>query len=425
MRKIAAVFAIITTVSTLVSAEVNFDIPNNKTIQQELASLKLDIPTASAPAMVNAKGVKSEGKEWTIMVYINAKNNLEPYAFLNLNQMEMVGSSDKVNIVVEIGRLATYDTGDGGWKGTRRYLIQKDADDKTFTSPMLMDIGNTDMGNYQNVINFGNWAKPTYPAKHYMLIIWNHGSGWDKGVRANVSRGISYDDETGNHINTPQMGEILKGAGGVDVYGSDACLMQMAEVDYQLKDSVQYIVGSEETEPGDGYTYNTFLAPLIANPSMGGADLAKAAVDAYVDHYTPTNTGATQSYVNAAVLPDFLTMVNNFTAAVMASSADKALVKKAVTSAQSFEVADNKDLYHFTDIIVKATKNKAVSTAGKALETFIATKLVGENKVSGSKYANAHGISSYLPSSGFNSSYSQLDWANASKWAAFIGWYQK
>jgi hypothetical protein len=88
-----------------------------------------------------------------------------------------------------------------------------------------------------------------------------------------VTKGISYDDETNHHITTPQMGAMLKGINGVDVYGSDACLMQMPEVDYELKDSVDYIVGSEETEPGDGYTYNTFLGPLAARPAMTPAEL--------------------------------------------------------------------------------------------------------------------------------------------------------
>jgi hypothetical protein len=128
--------------------------------------------------------------------------------------------------------------------------------------------------------------------------------------------------------------------------------------------------------------------------------------------------------VNSAVLPYFLAVVNDFVAAVMASPADKANVKKAVTGAQSFAVAENKDLYHFTDLVVKGTKNQAIVQKGKALQTFIATKLVGENKTSGS-YSNAHGIASYLPASGFNSAYNELAWAGASQWDEFIHWYQK
>ena len=223
--------------------------------------------------------------EWTIMVYINGKNDLEPYALKDMNEMEMVGSNPKMNIVVEAGRMAGYSEEDGDWKGMRRYLITKDNDVNKISSKPLEKIAKADMGDYRTLAAFGQWAKAAYPARKYMLIVWNHGSGWEKGLKDVVSKGISYDEETDNHITTPQLGMALKAIGKVDVYGSDACLMQMPEVDYELRNSADYIVGSEETEPGDGYTYNTFLGPLAANPSMSPAQLALVAVDSYANHY--------------------------------------------------------------------------------------------------------------------------------------------
>ena len=220
---------------------------------------------------------------WTVMVYINAKNNLEQFGLLNVNQMEMVGSTDKVKIAVELGRMSTYDSSDGGWKGERRYIIQKDNDTNHISSPVLQEIAKADMGDWHHLVDFVNWAKKTAPAQHYMLIVWNHGSGWDKsgGLKDNWLRGISYDDETGNHMSTPDLGNALAAIGKLDIYASDACLMQMAEVDYQIKDYTSYIVGSEQTEPGDGYTYNTILGPLVANPGMSALDLAKVTVKSY------------------------------------------------------------------------------------------------------------------------------------------------
>ena len=75
LKKVAAVFAIIATVSTLVSAEISFDTPKNTNIQQEIASLDLSVPVA---VPVEEKGFFTKvDKEWTVMVFINAKNNLE------------------------------------------------------------------------------------------------------------------------------------------------------------------------------------------------------------------------------------------------------------------------------------------------------------------------------------------------------------
>jgi hypothetical protein len=252
-----------------------------------------------------------------------------------------------------------------------------------------------------------------------MLIIWNHGAGWIKGAPG-IDRGISYDEETNNHIDTPQMGQILKTIGGVDVYGSDACLMQMAEVDYEIKDYAQVIVGSEETEPGDGYTYDTFLGPIVANPSMNAEGVAQTAVDSYVDHYTPSNQGATQSYVRSSALPGFLSASNAFVTAVM-NSGDKSSVSSAMSSAQSYAYPENKDLYNFTQLVVNATSNGDVKSKGTALMNYISGTLVGDNKTSGS-YGDSHGIAVYLPGAAAPSTYAALQWAKASNWDDFISW---
>jgi hypothetical protein len=420
LRKAAAAIAILSSAATLVSAAITFDTPGNTSLKQEIAALDLSVPQAAPVADQAALPSKAAAKEWTVMVFINGKNNLEPFALKDMNEMEQVGSTDKVNVVTETGLVSGY--GDTPWLGTRRFLIQKDNDTNTVTSQMVQDMGKVDMGDYNSVIDFVKWAKTNYPAKKYMLVIWNHGSGWDKSVRANITKGISYDDETNNHISTPQLGQILKQSGGVDVYGSDACLMQMAEVVYELKDNVQYIVGSEETEPGDGYTYNDLLGPLAANPAMSAEELGKTAVDAYANHYQSTNEGSTQSLVKTAAIPQFTTLMNNFATALMGSN-DKAGVKKAISSAQSFAVSDNHDIWHFADLISKSTKSSAVKSSAAALKTYITGTLILNNRPTGN-YSNAHGIAAYMPSYGFNSDYNDLAWASAGQWDEFIKWYQ-
>jgi len=278
-----------------------------------------------------------------------------------------------------------------------------------------------DMGDYNSVIDFGKWAKAAYPANHYMLVIWNHGAGWVKNLKANINKGISYDEETGNHINTPQMGEILKAIGGVDVYGSDACLMQMAEVDYEIKDYAQYIVGSEETEPGDGYTYNLLLGPLVAKPTMDAAALGKLAVDAYSDHYGTQDH--TQSLVLASAMNGLVPVINDFVKAAMAAN-EKELIKTALDGTQAYAYADNKDLWHFLSLYSASSRDAAVKAKAKLLQDYITGTLVLHNRVN-STYENSKGLAVYLPGYGFNADYNDLAWAKASNWAKFINWYNK
>jgi hypothetical protein len=419
LRKAAAVLMLVASVSTLAYAEINFDAANNTTLQNEVAGLDLDIPVP-APAADRSVAGKS-GKEWTILVYINGKNNLAPFALKDMNEMEQVGSTAKINVVTETGLVTGY--GDTPWTGTRRFLIKKDTDTETVTSPVAQDMGKVDMGDYKSVIDFVKWAKSNYPARKYMLVIWNHGSGWDKSLAPAITKGISFDDETGNHISTPQLGQLLKQSGGVDLYGSDACLMQMAEVVYEIKDSVPYILGSEETEPGDGYTYNDLLGPLAANPEMTPEELGKLGVDSYANHYQQTGDGSTQSLVRTAAIPQFTALMNKFAAALMRAG-DKDAVKAAISKAQHYAVPDNHDIWHFADLMSTSSKSSAVKTAASALKAYISGTLILNNRTVGG-YNNSHGIAAYLPGSSFDSSYDNLAWARASRWDEFIKWYGK
>ena len=436
IRKISISAVAVSLFASIASAGVNFDSGKNLNIKEEIASMDTAVPAATQDKSILSwlgLGKTDETKalaEWTIMVFVNGKNNLEPFAIKDINEMEQVGSNAKMNIVVELGRMDGYDTSNGDWKTTRRYYVTKDNDTTKIGSKMLADLGDIDMGNYQSVIDFGNWAKKAYPAKKYMLVIWNHGSGWEKSVNGTITKGISYDEVTGNHINTVQLGQVLKGIGGVDVYGSDACLMQMAEVDYEIKDSVKYIVGSEETEPGDGYTYNTFLGPVAAKPEMSPEELARTAVNAYADHYQTNNEGATQSLVNPASIPQMMTLVNDFAYAVT-QAGEKDLAKSARDGAVKFAIAENKDLYDFTRLVVEGTRSDDVKAKGQALMSFITGNLVMVNRTINAPgggwnepmdYSPAKGISIYIPSGTLGDGYMDLQWAKYSNWDEFVNW---
>ncbi|MBI4801324.1 MAG: hypothetical protein HY796_02260 [Elusimicrobia bacterium] len=435
LRKFGIFAAALAFLSSIAGAEVDFD-RGTSSLMEELSSVE-----TAAPAAAENKGFfdwffgkpkPKTPKEWTIMVFLNAKNDLERFGMYDINEMEMIGSSGKVNIVVQMGRIEGYDSTDGDWKGVRRYLIKKDSDTKKISSPVVEDLGEADMGDWRNVPAFTNWAKAKYPAKKYMLIMWNHGSGWEKNARTRITKGISYDEQSGNHINTPELGQALAQAGKLDVYGADACLMQMAEVAYEIQDNITYIVSSEETEPGDGYTYNDFLKPVIAKPAMTAEELAKTAVNAYSDHYTNLKQGFTQSVVKSAAIPQFTALTNDWVKAVM-TAGDKIIVKTALSSAQSFAISENKDLYHVVKLVSDASSSQAVKTSGAALMSYISRDLVILNRRGNGQggwygpeiYDNSFGIAVYLPGSSIGPGYENLKWFAAAQWDEFINWYTK
>ena len=385
-----------------------------------LASVVEQVRAANPGAdVIPMPGNPKAAKNWTIMVFVNAKNNLESYGLSDVNEMEVIGSDANVNIVAELGRIDGYSSAEGDWKGSRRYLVQKDADTSKITSPIVMEIPKSDMGSWEYLVGFTKWAMEKYPARHYVLVVWNHGAGWNK-ERPFEDRGISYDDESGNHITTPQLSQAMAQIGKIDVFSMDACLMQMAEVGYQIKDYADYIVASEETEPGDGYTYNTWLGPLAATPDMSAADLSKAMVDSYTDHYQAIKQGATQSSIKTASFGKLTQLLDGWTAEVMAAG-DLANVKNARTKAQAFYYSTNKDLYHFVKLVSDGTASAAVAEKGKELMGFLKTDLILHNRVTGTKYANSFGLAVYIPSS-YTASYNDLTWAKDSKWDDFIKW---
>ena len=367
--------------------------------------------------------------EWTIMVFSNAKNDLEQFLIDDMNEMELVGSTAKMNVVVELGRMDGYDDSDGDWTGVRRYLVTKDSDKYALGSKKLADLGMVDMGDWRALADFGKWAKQAYPAKRYMLIIENHGSGWEKDLRTRrADRGISYDDQSGNHINTPQLAMALKEMGKIDVFGTDACLMQMAEVVYEIKDYTDYIVGSEETEPADGYTYNDFLAPIAKNPGMDALAVGKQAVNAYGDHYDGIRKGYTQSLVVPAKAEKLLALTNAFAAAVMATKNDQQAILYARRYAVNFAMDENRDLYDFTRLLVEKTGSAEVKSSGRELMGFLTGELVAHNRGrdSGSKkYTDAKGIAAYFPESSLGYGYKDLAWAKASQWDEFVTWINR
>ena len=120
--------------------------------------------------------------DWTIMIFMNGKNSLSAYIKEDFNEMETAGSNSRVNIVAELG--CNSDTDDGSYYSVNRYLVKHDTDMNTINSPVLQKLTGAEMGDWRERAAFGKWAKENFPAKKYFLIVENHGSGWDKKLRA-------------------------------------------------------------------------------------------------------------------------------------------------------------------------------------------------------------------------------------------------
>src|SRR6267378_4248907 len=123
--------------------------------------------------------------EWTVMVFLNAKNNLECFGLQNFAQMAAVGSNDKVNMLVDFGRPKKHEPNCHEnpqlWSGILRYRVttnMKATIQNSIPAFRRMKGPRADMGSEKTLSEFISWSMKQYPANHYMLVIWNHGQGF-------------------------------------------------------------------------------------------------------------------------------------------------------------------------------------------------------------------------------------------------------
>ena len=228
---------------------------------------------------------------WTVMIYMSADNNLESAGIHDMNEMEVAGSTDKVNIVAQMDRSEGYDTSNGDWTTTKRFLIEKDDLNGDIVSKELMDLNETDMGDPNTLTNFTIWAIDNYPAQHYLLDFWDHGGAfwgteWDDNPNGTAVPGYTSDWLSMPDL-TASLSNITKHLGRkLDIIGFDACLMADFDVLYQLRHYTDYIVASGYVEPGEGWPYDWILPSLDDTPDMTPRELGKIICDDYVDSFS-------------------------------------------------------------------------------------------------------------------------------------------
>jgi hypothetical protein len=273
-------------------------------------------------------GGGTTGREWTYMVYMGADNNLSSSGEDDITEMAKVGSTSGVAVVVQAEFSQQYSTGLP--TDTRRMLIQKGVNNIAAST----SIGNVNMADPAQLTAFIKWAQQTYPAKRYALVIWDHGAGWKTAslnTRRNLLRGAVQDETSDSFMSLPDLAKAVRDSGvHFDLINFDACLMAMYEVAYEFKGLVDYLVFSEETEPGEGDPYDTILTALTANPTQSARTLASTIVDKYDDYYTTNNRGATtKSAVDMSQMDALDAKVLALSAALKADAGATTLVQAA------------------------------------------------------------------------------------------------
>jgi hypothetical protein len=347
---------------------------------------------------VYALGARAQTQiaRWTILVYLDADNNLEREAIEDFLEMASVGSNDDVQIVVQFDRAPGYDRRYGDWRGTFRFHVAQGMTPEPANA--LVDLGESNMGATQTLVDFVQWGMANFPAQRTSLVLWNHGDGWRaNSLTQDTRKAICWDETERDALDLAELGGALAqvtygGSRPLDVLAFDACLMAMIEVDTQTQPYVRVRVASEETEPSTGYPYHTILSDLQSNPGWGAAEFARA----IVERYNETYHGETQSAVDLGPAHTTLvSAVDGLARALLAHRAEYPAVGKARLKAQTFQ-GEFVDLVDLAERIGANTSEPEVQLAARAV--IDAHQQIVVHELHGPYWPGAYGTSIYFPS---------------------------
>lgn len=166
---------------------------------------------------------------------------------------------------------------------TYRFCVDKSlADDVQlqFTPENIFggDGGNICVTRADSLAHFISYAAAMRPARHYVLILSDHGGGYspvdDKPeALKSISRGVLYDDGLdGACLSARAIRSAIQRSGvALDGVYLDACLMNCVETLYELQDVTPYIVSATYYTPDVGGEYSCLVKRLATSPNCGQA----------------------------------------------------------------------------------------------------------------------------------------------------------
>ena len=266
--------------------------------------------------------------QWTVMVYLDADNNLDLATPYNLQDMMAVGSTANVTFIVQ------YDTRSAT---TKRYKVEKG------TLTLLEDLGELDMSAPSTLRNFIVSTVTAYPANHYAIILSDHGNGWDsppetaskmvKSVLQDWTNNGSTSPATANNRIARALLDAESATGiHLDILGFDACTMSTLEAAYEFRNTASIMVASEDLVQGAGWDYFDLFSRLTNAPTMTPEELAVAMVTSYKTYVESPAYGYGDQTITALRLGEYISDVARATD-TLAVSLQNSMVNPATQAA--------------------------------------------------------------------------------------------
>ncbi|TYT21064.1 hypothetical protein FY122_08720 [Dictyoglomus thermophilum] len=354
--------------------------------------------------------------EWTILMYLDGHNDLENYIQQDISYISSFSRTDGVNIVI----LA----------GPKRYVAESYLYYFHNGKLDILESGLYNFGNSNLLYYFLKYSVSNFPAKRYLVVLENHGSGWRAPARED--RDICFDEISGDSLTIPELREGLSYftdiGKKIDLLYFDACVMGNLEVAYELKDVANYLVFSEANVIGQT-RWDQIMSYILSNPSTTPESLGRKIIDIYYSNYSIKPI--TMSLIDLSKISAILGELYYFSSYLMNTLPDSAsAIMNIRLNTLSFEPygGSNKEYIDINDFAYKIINNSNYNELTNSAYNLVnyVNSAVLYHKYSGFNYTC--GLSIWFPAiaedflKGYNK-YKELKFYNNSggfSWYSFI-----
>ena len=248
--------------------------PGNRSSNSRIENENLKESSNSKNKKTLARSRQSEGESWVFYWYL-CGSDLESEAGCATNDLEELTSvelPENVTVVFEAGGASAWQN-DFNPEVLTRGIYNSDG------LQIIEEIPSANMGDPDTLTDFLNFCNTNYPADRKAVLFWNHGGG--------SVAGAAFDElYNSDSIQLPELIQALNATDTGEKYeliGFDTCLMATIDVADACDEFANYLVASEELEPGCGWSYDAFMETLAKDPSMDGKELGKHICDSFYE----------------------------------------------------------------------------------------------------------------------------------------------
>ncbi len=347
---------------------------------------KLDTSVASGSRKKYTQ-IKGDGTDKvTVMIYMCGADLESKSGMATKDLQEMIaGAPNNMNLIVYTGGARKWNNNVISADVNQVYQLQGSG-----LKRLEENAGNGAMTDPNTLLKFLQYSKKNFPANRYELVFWNHGGG-------SVS-GYGYDEKNprSGSMTLDQIKQALEASGmKFDFIGFDACLMATLENGLMLADYADYMIASEETEPGLGWYHTNWVKMLDQDPSVPTVKVGKQIVDDFVNVSAQQCRGqkTTLSVVDLAELSN--TVPDKFTAfsksiSDLITQKEYKTVSNARSDAREFATTSVIDQIDLVDL-ANRIGNEEGAALNEALLGSVKYNLTSRNMT------NAYGLSIYFP----------------------------